>query len=169
MILPTTEVVSHLTADIKSDHLISPPTTTPPDPIDRLHGNYTNLSERFKLRNKCFKRQYAPLYAARLAVMRPMLEAVARNKWFDVPQVQLNDLQQNKTCVIIGTIFKQMQLKPNILRELSENVNLPPKPGKLTELILMFANVIPGLFFNFWNYFIFKTHVTYYIQCNPFI
>ena len=131
MILPSSDVVSCHTADILPDHLISPPTTTAPEPIDRGHGNYTNLSERFKLRNKTFKRQYAPLYAARLAIMRPMLEGVAKEKWFDAPQVQLNDLQQNKTCVIIGTVFKQMQLKPNILRELSENVNLPPKPGLL--------------------------------------
>lgn len=129
MILPSADVVSQFTCDTSPDHLISPPTTTPPNPIDRSHGNYTNLSERFKLRNKCFKRQYAPLYASRLTAMRPMLEAVARNQWFDVPQVQLNDLQQNRTCVIVGTIFKQMQLKPNILRELSENVKLPPKPG----------------------------------------
>ena len=129
MILPTRDVVANLTSETKADHLISPPTTTPPDPIDRLQSNYTNLSERFKLRNKCYKRQYAPLYAARLAAMRPMLEAVAKERWFDITSVLLNDLQQNKSCIIIGTVFKQMQLKPNILRELSENANLPPKPG----------------------------------------
>ena len=35
-----------------------------------------------------------------------------------------------KQCVIIGTLFKQMQLKPNILRELSEDANLPAKPER---------------------------------------
>ena len=129
MILTTKDVVTSLTSETKADHLISPPTTTPPDPIDRLHSNYTNLSERFKLRNKCYKRQYAPLYAARLAAMRPMLEAVAKDKWLDVTSVLLNDLQPNKLFIIVGTVFKQMQLKPNILRELSENANIPTKPG----------------------------------------
>jgi len=127
MILPSPTVVSSLSDQIKCDHLISPPTTAVPETLKRAHGNYTNLSERFKLRNKSFKKQYAPLYAARLSAMRPMLEGIAKDKWFDVPIVQLNDLQMGKQCIIIGTLFKQMQLKPNILRELSEDVHLPTK------------------------------------------
>ena len=136
MILTKAEVISDLTDSIQPDHLISPPSTTVPDPILRSDGNYTNLSERFKLRNKNFKRQYAPLYSARLSMMKPTLVDVAKLKWFDVPIVQLNDIEPGKVCVIIGTLFKEMQLKPNILRDLSEDINLPPKPGDYIEQFL---------------------------------
>ena len=39
-----------------------------------------------------------------------------------VPMKQLCDIQHDERCVIVGTLFKDMILKPNILKEISEEV-----------------------------------------------
>lgn len=42
----------------------------------------------------------------------------------DIPIVELFQLQEKeiKKCIIIGTLYKNQSLKPNILKEISEEV-----------------------------------------------
>ena len=35
---------------------------------------------------------------------------------------ELKDLKIGEKCVIIGTLFKKMDMRPNVLKELSEKV-----------------------------------------------
>jgi len=43
---------------------------------------------------------------------------------------RLSELQLDQDCVIIGTLYKQMELKPSILKEISEQNGLvAPPPG----------------------------------------
>jgi len=43
---------------------------------------------------------------------------------------RLSELQLNQDCIIIGTLYKQMELKPSILKEISEQNGLvAPPPG----------------------------------------
>jgi len=43
---------------------------------------------------------------------------------------RLSELQLDQDCIIIGTLYKQMELKPSILKEISEQNGLvAPPPG----------------------------------------
>lgn len=92
---------------------------------------YENQSSRFLIKHKEFKYQYAPLYAERLCKMRIDISEAAKKKWSSKYAVKsLVDLVQNEKCIIIGTLYKEMKNKPNILKELAEHENdsLPMQP-----------------------------------------
>ena len=82
---------------------------------------HKNLSKDFYIKGqKSFTNQYAPLYAERLTSMRDELRSAAVAKWSTMfPKVEIKnlvDLVQNEKCIIIGTLYKEMKNKPNILR-----------------------------------------------------
>ena len=49
----------------------------------------------------------------------------------ELPMRKICDVVVGESCILIGTTFKQMELQPSILKELSDELNLPPQP--LTE------------------------------------
>jgi len=86
--------------------------------------SYENLSQQYVYAGKRkFDLQYSQLYAVRFMVMRKKLESAAKNKWGDgVKITRLSDVTKDGLCVIIGTVFRKMELQPSILKEISSEV-----------------------------------------------
>lgn len=61
--------------------LLSPPSAEPPTFPRVPVSGYSDCSQPFQLGERSFSRQYAHIYAVRLAGMRPALERRARSRW----------------------------------------------------------------------------------------
>ncbi|CAF2654721.1 unnamed protein product [Rotaria sp. Silwood2] len=107
--------------------IVCPSTTNQVQPTHETE--WINLSDRFLLTNRNFDVQYAHLYAERLGAMRKMVMKAAENHWNSkIPIKRMNDLILDEECILIGILFKQMILKPSIIKQLAtENgFNLQP-------------------------------------------
>ena len=100
--------------------------------IQRATADYTSLDARFhlKLSSRNYDRQYSQLYFYRLVQMRPVLEQAARSKWPDVPVVRVLDIPEEGEVIVVGTLYKEMSLKPSILDEYTKERALSAQLGR---------------------------------------
>ena len=86
--------------------------------LARAEGSYS-CSDAFALKTQeDFTNQFANLYFSRLAQLGPLCEKAARRRWDDgLPLVKSLDAEPGETCLVIGTLYKEMEGKPNVLKE----------------------------------------------------
>jgi DNA polymerase delta subunit 2 len=88
---------------------------------------YHPLGERFLAlpgANRAFDRQYAQIYFGRYARLEPVVRARAEKRWPGVPLKKILAVEEGVECAVVGTLYKDMKLKPSILDEYSKDALL---------------------------------------------
>ncbi|KAI9252432.1 DNA polymerase alpha/epsilon subunit B-domain-containing protein [Phascolomyces articulosus] len=95
-----------------------------------------DLANSLIIESRSFHRQYASLYFVRLLKLRPAVLKQAELRWGNLPDnpkfvPKVLDAGM-KRCYIVGTIYVDMQLKPNVLNDLTQETSLvaPTIPRK---------------------------------------
>ncbi|KAI9289161.1 DNA polymerase alpha/epsilon subunit B-domain-containing protein [Umbelopsis sp. AD052] len=112
---------------------------TVPDEILRKTAEYTEVSNAenpYILKEQTFRQQYANIYFIRLTKLRAATLEAARERWSGLPEKteyvsKVLDVEAGKVCYIIGTVYMDMPLKPNILEDITKEnyiVSQPPPP-----------------------------------------
>jgi DNA polymerase delta subunit 2 len=102
--------------------------------INRVKQTFEN-KHAYTLPQKHYIKQYSNLYYTRLNQLRPRLLAKCEDSW-NVPFVaKIVSLSMGKACFIIGTVYVDAPLKPNILDEITREqwVQAPPPREKYTS------------------------------------
>ena len=109
-----------------------------PSDQDGDQANFKNLSDDFSLQmiGRTYERQFYHLYRSRLESLKPRVEEAAKQKFGPTLKVvSLCDLgndeesdEDDKRVLVIGTTFKNQELKPNILKEMSEDNEVEVQP-----------------------------------------
>ena len=121
------------------DSLLSKPTEkTQYESHDRSNAIYNPLSTFTLPRSeaKHYQQQYADMYFTRLAQLKPAVEAIASEAFSDF-QIggeqarkvdRVLDVRQGHLCWVIGTVYIEMPLKPNVLEDIGKEhwIAAPP-------------------------------------------
>ena len=90
--------------------------------LQRSTCTYVNHDEPFRLQKRSYDRQFSQLYFYRLARLRPQVVEAAQRAWPGVDYVRVLDVPEEKEVFIVGTLYKEMSLKPSILDEYTKDV-----------------------------------------------
>lgn len=109
----------------------------------RVTGDYVNVGKEkgtFDVAQRTFSQQFSQIYYIRLATLAPLLRAQAQSKWthlnrshglyninlIGVASVKprILDVEAGRLSSVIGTVYVEMEYKPNILKDLATDVLL---------------------------------------------
>ncbi|KAK0483380.1 DNA polymerase alpha/epsilon subunit B-domain-containing protein [Armillaria novae-zelandiae] len=65
--------------------------------------------------DKSYKHQYSNIYFTRLSELRKPIEERALKRWANL-------------CYVVGTVYMDMPLKPNVLEDIARDHSIPPPP-----------------------------------------
>lgn len=123
--------------------LLQSPSSSEFPAISRPHTPSYQPLHTFALpqgQDRQYVQQYADMYFLRLAQLKPIVEQVAGEAWgsFELAgerarQVErVLDVRQGQACWVVGTVFMQMGLKPDVLDDISKEhwIAAPPPREK---------------------------------------
>ncbi|RHZ68679.1 hypothetical protein Glove_294g169 [Diversispora epigaea] len=117
----------------QADHLLSFTSThdnysISPSRVNVSYNDMPEFRDKLILKKKSFRQQYASLYFVRLMEMRTTVLKSAQEKWETerpANRQELNyvdrilNVKSEEICYIIGTVYIEMQFKPNILEDVT--------------------------------------------------
>ena len=91
--------------------------------VERTDATYKKALQ-WDLRTASLTHQYANIYFARQANLRKPLQGAAERKWGKVAKtpVKTLDAEPGSEAVIIGTVYKDMKRKPNVLADMERDL-----------------------------------------------
>ncbi|KAK5112927.1 hypothetical protein LTR62_003749 [Meristemomyces frigidus] len=124
--------------DDGNEDMMHAPNGTDYGTVDRTPSTYTSLStyQLPKGEHRHYQQQYADMYFARLAQIKPAVESIASDAWADfhiggekaTRKERVLDVRQGELCFVIGTVYMEMPLKPNVLEDIGKEhwIAAPP-------------------------------------------
>ncbi|XP_041028483.1 DNA polymerase delta small subunit-like [Juglans microcarpa x Juglans regia] len=95
--------------------------------LQRKLATYTSLDDNFEIQKETYRgQQYSQIYFARLHLMRTLLYSLVPNRKPHLPVCTILQLEEGKECIIVGTLYKHMKLKPCVLDEYSKERSATP-------------------------------------------
>eukprot|EP00892_Ulva_mutabilis_P008641 jgi/Ulvmu1/6149/UM028_0005.1 len=91
---------------------------------ERSTAEWQDMSSEYRLTSRTHKAQYAQMYYARLMELSPQVRKRAQEKWPGLPAVKVLCLEHGIEQIAIGTLYKDMKLKPTVLKEYTEEVTM---------------------------------------------
>eukprot|EP00696_Hemimastix_kukwesjijk_P018142 gnl/Hemi2/6960_TR2376_c0_g1_i1.p1 gnl/Hemi2/6960_TR2376_c0_g1~~gnl/Hemi2/6960_TR2376_c0_g1_i1.p1 ORF type:complete len:468 (-),score=140.93 gnl/Hemi2/6960_TR2376_c0_g1_i1:203-1606(-) len=89
-------------------------------------------NKRFLLDKKNYEQQFSHIYFIRLVQLRPFVVEEAKARWPGLPVLErIVELKDGQECVVVGTLYKDMRLKPCILEEFSMERYMEPAKTKV--------------------------------------
>ncbi|KAG2349360.1 hypothetical protein BDR05DRAFT_994410 [Suillus weaverae] len=95
----------------------------------------TDMTPSFLIdpKNKSYKHQYANIYFTRLTMLRNAVEKRAKARWDGLQSEPLYvarvlDVVKSQLCWVIGTVYMDMPLKPNVLEDIGRDHSIPAPP-----------------------------------------
>ncbi|KAI0665028.1 DNA polymerase alpha/epsilon subunit B-domain-containing protein [Cubamyces menziesii] len=118
---------------------VADPIPVPSTPLTRPGTTAVSPPEHasfiIKAVDKSYRHQYANIYFVRLRELRQHVEQRAKKRWNEVagnpvfvPRVL--DVEKGKLCFIIGTVYMDMPLKPNVLEDVARDRSIPAPPPR---------------------------------------
>ncbi|CAK0784791.1 hypothetical protein CVIRNUC_007995 [Coccomyxa viridis] len=97
--------------------------------LQRASASYICKDDRFRLQKKSYDNQYAQLYYCRLQRMQPGLRKRVEREWPGVRVSKILELPENQEVAVVGTVYKEMKLKPSILSEYNKDRGIETLTG----------------------------------------
>ncbi|KAJ3830402.1 DNA polymerase alpha/epsilon subunit B-domain-containing protein [Lentinula raphanica] len=110
----------------------------PDTQLERAKTTITPLSSQnssfiIDSRNKSYKFQYSNIYFLRLSALRGFVQENAVRQWSNLPGKpsfvpRVLEVEPSKLCYIIGTVYMDMPLKPNVMEDIARDHSIPAPP-----------------------------------------